>query len=297
MKSSGPEVAQRVEEVFRLRLGGAEFADIRQFASAPERNWSVSDRQLWRYISAADKLVKERFDAKADHLLARHLLQRRPLYAHAVGAGDFSTALRILDSEAKLEGLFPPTKIAPTNPAGDLPYGADLSPEERPAPAPLAAGYVLHDSRRRTKRHRRGPLRVDRAGQREVILVLDATGCGRPVVDIFRRYGLGVKKLAPVTITAGSHATCQGGWWTVPKRDLAGAVAVGLEQRTLRIAPGLKLAPVLAQELTTFRVKTTAAGNETFESWRERDHDDLVLAVALAVHFGARLLRKFRMFA
>jgi hypothetical protein len=139
MKSSGPEVAQRVEEVFKLRLGGAEFADIRQFASAPERNWYVSDRQLWRYISAADKLVKERFDAKADHLLARHLLQRRPLYANAVGAGDFSTALLILDSEAKLEGLFPPTKIAPTNPAGDLPYGADLSPEER-----LAALAALH---------------------------------------------------------------------------------------------------------------------------------------------------------
>jgi hypothetical protein len=133
--------------------------------------------------------------------------------------------------------------------------------------------------------------------QREVILVLDATGCGRPVVDIFRRYGLGVKKLAPVTITAGAHATCTGGWWTVPKRDLAGAVAVGLEQRTLRIAPGLKQVPVLAQELTTFRVKTTASGNETFESWREKDHDDLVLATALAVWFGARGLRKFRMFA
>jgi hypothetical protein len=117
---------------------------------------------------------------------------------------------------------------------------------------------------------------------RPVILVLDATGCGRPVVDIFRKYGLGAKQIVPVTITAGSQATHAGGWWNVPKRDLAGAVAVGLEQRTLRIAPGLKLAPVLAQELSTFKVKVTAAGNETFEAWRERDHDDLVLAVALA---------------
>ena len=37
----------------------------------------------------------------------------------------------------------------------------------------------------------------------------------------------------------------------------------------------------LARELETFQVKLTQAGNETFESWRERDHDDLVLAVAL----------------
>jgi hypothetical protein len=131
MKSNGPEVAQRIEEVFKLRLGGAEFQDIRQYASAPEQNWGVSDRQVWRYIAAADTLVKKRFDARADHLLARHLMQRRMLYAHAVGAGDFATALRILDSEAKLEGLFPPTKIAPTNPAGDAPYECHLSEAER----------------------------------------------------------------------------------------------------------------------------------------------------------------------
>jgi len=42
----------------------------------------------------------------------------------------------------------------------------------------------------------------------------------------------------------------------------------------------------LARELETFQVKLTEAGNETFESWRERDHDDLVLAVAL-VCWGA----------
>ena len=34
------------------------------------------------------------------------------------------------------------------------------------------------------------------------------------------------------------------------------------------------------------RVKVTLAGNETFEAWRERDHDDLVLAVALALYVG-----------
>jgi len=132
MKSTKAQVTQRVEEVFKLRLGGAEFSDIRQYASAPEQQWNVSDRQLWRYIAAADALVKQRFDARADHLLARHCLQRRLLYAHALAAGDHATALRILDSEAKLEALFPPVKVAPTTPDGKEPY-APLSDDERRA--------------------------------------------------------------------------------------------------------------------------------------------------------------------
>jgi hypothetical protein len=129
MKSTKAEVRKRVEEVFKLRLGGAEFADIREYARAPEQAWGVSDGQLWRYIAAADKLVKERFDAKAEHLLARHLLQRRTLYAHCVGAGDFRTALAVLKDEAELEGLYPPQKIAPTDPTGTKEYVAAVRVE------------------------------------------------------------------------------------------------------------------------------------------------------------------------
>jgi hypothetical protein len=93
MKSTRAEVRKRVEEVFKLRLGGAEFADIREYARAPEQNWNVSDSQLWRYIAAADKLIGERFDARAEHLLNRHLLQRRTLYAVKVEAKDLDDAI------------------------------------------------------------------------------------------------------------------------------------------------------------------------------------------------------------
>jgi hypothetical protein len=34
--------------------------------------------------------------------------------------------------------------------------------------------------------------------------------------------------------------------------------------------------------MTNFQVRITPAGNETFGPWRERAHDDLVFAVALA---------------
>jgi hypothetical protein len=142
MKSSKVEVRKRVEEVFKLRLGGAEFADVVQYASAPEQNWGVSERQLWNYIAAADKLVKERFDARAEHLLHRHLLQRRTLYAHAMGAGDFRTALAVLQDEAKLEGLYPATKTELTGKdGGPLQWAAalkDVSDEELTVMARLA---------------------------------------------------------------------------------------------------------------------------------------------------------------
>jgi hypothetical protein len=114
-KSTKLVVRQRVEEIFRLRLGGAEFHDIREYADAttdpegkPRQPWGVSDTQLRRYIAKADALCKERFDAHAPYLLNRHLLQRRRLFAHAMEVGDYKTALAILKDEAKLERLYEP---------------------------------------------------------------------------------------------------------------------------------------------------------------------------------------------
>ena len=49
----------------------------------------------------------------------------------------------------------------------------------------------------------------------------------------------------------------------------------------------MKAAEVLVRELSTFRAKVNiATGNESFEAWRSRDHDDMVLAVALAAWLG-----------
>ncbi|MBN9520564.1 hypothetical protein J0H58_18925 [bacterium] len=119
------------------------------------------------------------------------------------------------------------------------------------------------------------------AGSRPVV---DATGVGRAVVDMLKGGGVAAR-VTPWTITAG-HRMGNG---TVPKKDLVGSVQAVLGTRRLKIAPGLPLAEVLAKELESFRVKVTADRNETFESWRERDHDDLVLALALAVWTGERL--------
>lgn len=118
---------------------------------------------------------------------------------------------------------------------------------------------------------------------RRATLVCDQTGVGRPVVDMIRA-ALPGRRVIGVTITAGS------GWsrgehrddLRVSKKLLCSTLQVLLSERRLSFAGESPLAPVLESELANFRVKVTPNANETFEAWRERDHDDLVLSLALA---------------
>ncbi len=124
-------------------------------------------------------------------------------------------------------------------------------------------------------------------------LCVDATGVGRAVTDQFRAAKLPLK-LVPITITAGHNATAEpGGGWNVPKKDLVAAMQTLVQSRRFHIAPALPDASILGRELQMFRVKVTPAGNETFEALREREHDDLVLSVAMACWFGERPAKRF----
>jgi hypothetical protein len=119
-------------------------------------------------------------------------------------------------------------------------------------------------------------------------LVVDATGVGRPVVDLLRQANLPAQ-LVPVVITAGlSESRHDAGYWHVAKTVLISAVQVPLQQRRLKFARGLKETAVLVRELENYRTKITAAANETFSA-REGEHDDLVLALALACWWGERM--------
>jgi hypothetical protein len=118
-------------------------------------------------------------------------------------------------------------------------------------------------------------------------LCVDATGVGRAVIDLFRQAKLPAR-LSPITITAGHSASLAGDGWHVPKKDLVAIMQTLLQGRRLGIARRLPEAETLKRELAAFRVKVTAAANETFEAWRERDHDDLVFAMALPLWYAAR---------
>jgi hypothetical protein len=119
-------------------------------------------------------------------------------------------------------------------------------------------------------------------------LVADATGVGRPVVDLLRRAGLECR-LMPVMITGGLTESSVNGFYHVPKVDLVTGLQVLMQAGALEIAAGLEHGPTLVEELAQMRVKVTASGNEQYGAWREGQHDDLVFAVALA-YWGARTL-------
>jgi hypothetical protein len=112
-------------------------------------------------------------------------------------------------------------------------------------------------------------------------LVIDATGVGPAVTDIFTRRGRAFKA---VKIHGGDSESREGSIYRVPKRNLVSALQASLQTGTLKIASSLQLAEVLRQELLNFRIKINlATGHDSYEHWREGDHDDLVLAAAMAV--------------
>lgn len=116
-------------------------------------------------------------------------------------------------------------------------------------------------------------------------LVVDMTGCGRPVVDQLRVVGL---HPLGVTIHGGDHVTRP--TWDearVPKRDLATITALALQQRRLQISAALPEAAVLVAELQNFRVTIDPrTAHDSYAAWREQDHDDLVLALAIGLWAG-----------
>jgi len=123
-------------------------------------------------------------------------------------------------------------------------------------------------------------------------LVIDDTGVGAPVVgmvidDLTRARVEGHFCIASIS---DGHETKHPGnsQWEVPKRTLVSVMQVLLQRRRLHIASELPEAQTLVKELHTFRSKVSLVRNDTLELWREREHDDLVLAMALACWWAER---------
>jgi hypothetical protein len=134
------QVKLRVDEILAIRLAGAEMPGVREYVREAEKNagspWHrgegrkpLSDSQLWRYIAKADKAMEDSTRASRKKQLRRHLAKRGELYARAVNAGDYRTALAVLDSQAKLLGL------------ADEEFAAQLNQMQRQL-AELKARYV-----------------------------------------------------------------------------------------------------------------------------------------------------------
>ncbi len=123
---------------------------------------------------------------------------------------------------------------------------------------------------------------------RGVQLVVDATGCGRPVVDLLRKE-ISQCQVVSVSIHGGDSVTEEGWDFRTPKRDLVAILQVLLQDGRMLIASTLPSAEMLQREMLNFRVKIDpATAHDSYSAWRESDHDDLVLSVALACWYAER---------
>lgn len=111
-------------------------------------------------------------------------------------------------------------------------------------------------------------------------LVIDETGVGRPVGDMFDTAGLYPSR---ITITAGLEATQHGAkTWHVPKGLLISNLEAHAHSGELRIAAAANDAAALKEELKDFKRKISEAGRTTYAA-RVGAHDDLVLSVAITL--------------
>jgi hypothetical protein len=117
-------------------------------------------------------------------------------------------------------------------------------------------------------------------------LVIDHGGPGRPVRDMLRAAHPPVELVA-LSICAGDSVKYTEDGLHVSKCRLITCLQVLLEQKRLVFAKDLAEAATLQRELSNYRVKVTQAANEVFNA-REGQHDDLVLAVALAAFWAER---------
>jgi hypothetical protein len=111
-------------------------------------------------------------------------------------------------------------------------------------------------------------------------LIVDATGVGVAVADLFDTAGLDPLR---VTITAGTDQNWQGRrGWHVAKQILISILDARLHTGELGFAKELHEAGAMEGELKDFRRKVSAAGRYQYEA-RVGRHDDLVLSVAIGL--------------
>jgi hypothetical protein len=115
-------------------------------------------------------------------------------------------------------------------------------------------------------------------------LVIDATGVGKPCLDLFQQ----VRGLNPIgiIITGGDTATREGSLWRVPKMQLVQRLTTLLQTDALHIHDQIPELPTLLREIDAFQVGFSATGHMTFNA-RSGSHDDCVLALSIACYFAA----------
>jgi hypothetical protein len=110
-------------------------------------------------------------------------------------------------------------------------------------------------------------------------LVIDSTGVGRALWDMFRSKGIN-----PVgaSITAGSGLNVANGVYSLGKSLLLGRFMAAWDAGKVKGNPDQSLWHVLEDEMAKYRIEFTKSGSITFNA-PEGEHDDLLFAAALSI--------------
>lgn len=152
---------------------------------------------------------------------------------------------------------------------------------------PLAVGEGTGHYLGQAKRINAALERVMQVVTGPITVLVDATGVGDAVVEMVRLQLLSSSRvrLMEVTITGGQGATHRGNRWSVSKSSLIAQLTAALEQQEIRFGD-FPHREATQRELLAYRVKpsSVSGGADRLEAEKDSDHDDLVIAAALAVY-------------
>ncbi len=114
--------------------------------------------------------------------------------------------------------------------------------------------------------------------------MLDRTGVGQPVLDLFHAQGA---KPISVFFTGGDQTHQDGSDYRVPKTTLINNLIAKIDCGELTAAEDLPDRAAFEDELLSFRRMTSATGRVSFDA-ESGKHDDLLIAVSLAVWWASR---------
>lgn len=124
------------------------------------------------------------------------------------------------------------------------------------------------------------------------LLVVDYTGVGRPVVDLFKDKG---KLPLAINITGGAKVS----WPTkqsanVPKREIVSYLQIVLQNGRLKIAKELPLIQKLVDEFLAFKIRIVDSGKNIKSSMEGAYglNDDIVMSLGIAIWTGEYFTKK-----
>jgi len=125
---------------------------------------------------------------------------------------------------------------------------------------------------------------MTRRGKGGMMLYLDATGVGRPVVDLLTQRRIPVRAVHFVAGTTYTKTRERGGWrYSLGKGRLVSRLQVLLQTGRLHLPADSPEAVALRREFADYERLVSDTGHATYGAMTASRHDDLVTAVGLAV--------------